>query len=237
MLVSVFADASFDPETRAGGFGCWSKSLRGRHSGGAPFKSLARNNVVAEMMACLNAAHLAFVHLIAYPGDTILIQTDCTPAIAAFEGRRILQEDEQVIVDGLRTLLQIKSATVRWKHVKAHTNGDQPRLWVNNHCDHLAKQGMREARAQARSKGLPELLTRPKSPKPNANERSKKRETRRADRMLDQNNRRTFAFGFNEEEWKNYVMDPGLSSIPPWEKQEPAQQPVAGHDLGVSHAA
>jgi ribonuclease HI len=237
MLVSVFADASFDPETRAGGFGYWSKSLRGQHSGGGPFKSLARNSGIAEMMACLNALHMTFVHLIAWPGDTILIQTDCTAAIAAFERKRILQEDERIIVDGLVALLQIKNATVRWKHVKGHTNGEQPRLWVNNQCDHLAKMGMREARAQARVEPLPELFTRPKRPKPSADECSKKRESRKADRMLDQNNRRTFAFGFNEEEWNNYVMDPRLSSIPPWEEQEPAEQLVARVGMGIPDLA
>ncbi|MDP9155328.1 MAG: hypothetical protein M3O74_13870 [Pseudomonadota bacterium] len=240
MLVSVFADASYDHETRAGGFGCWSKSERGRHSGGGPFKSLARNSGIAEMMACLNAVHLAFVHKVAFPGDSILVQSDCTSAIIAFEGGRPLSPDEKLIVDGLNTLLQVKGSTVRWKHVKAHTRGDQPRLWVNNHCDALAKQGMREAREMARKQPMPELFTFPTKVEKTPAQRAAqilKRESRAAEKQIDQKNRRTFAFNFNEEEWTHYVMDPGLSSIPPWEEQEQTQQFVAGNGLGAANAA
>jgi ribonuclease HI len=235
MLVSVFADASFDPESRAGGFGYWSKSLRGRHTSGGPFKTLARNSGTAEMMAVLNAVHLTFVHQVAFPGDTILVQTDCQSAIQAFEGSRVLAPDEKIIVEGLKTLLSIKVATVRFKHVKGHTNGEQPRLWVNNQCDHLAKMGMREARAQARVAPMPELITmraRVKTPEQRA-----KREKKRTERMQDQKNRRTFAFNFDEEEWKHYVMDPRLSSIPPWEEQEPVEQLVARVGMGLADPA
>lgn len=235
MLVTVITDASYDHETRAGGFGYWAVSERQRHSAGGPFRSLARNNNVAEMMAIINGVHLAFVHEVALPGDAILAQTDCQAAILAFEGKRLLQEDERIIVDGLKTLLQIRNATVRFKHVKGHTSGKEPRLWVNNHCDALAKKGMREARDAARKRSMPELIGTPL--KPQKARRVSANPVKRAEREQDQHNRRTFAFGFNREEWDRYVVDARLSSIPPWEEQELPEQSVAGDGVGLSHAA
>jgi ribonuclease HI len=236
MLVSIFADASFDPQTRAGGFGCWMKSQRGGHSAGGPFKSRARNSGIAEMMACLNAVHVAFVKQIAFPGDEILIQTDCQAAILAFEGKRVLQEDERIIADGMATIAQIKQVRIRFRHVKGHTKGDQPRLWVNNHCDALAKQGKSEAKAMHKTKPLPNLIEVPARRVKSPDERSQKRAARKQARMSDQTNRRAFAFGFNAQETHSHV-GTSLSPIPLRQEQEPAQQPVAGHDLGVSHAA
>ncbi|MEZ2310815.1 ribonuclease HI [Paraburkholderia sp. RCC_158] len=230
MLVTVIADASYDPQTRAGGFGYWAVSERKRESGGGPFKSLSRNNNVAEMMAIMNGVHLAFVHGVALPGDAILAQTDCQAAILAFEGKRVLQPDETILVEGLKTLLELKGATVRFRHVKGHTSGKEPRLWVNNHCDALAKQGMREARDATRRQVLPELIEQPKPQK----HRSVPGH-RRAEREQDQRNRRTFAF--DQQEWNRYVMDPELSSIPPWEEQELPEQPLARDGVGLSHAA
>lgn len=245
MLVTVIADASYDHPTRAGGFGYWAVSQRGRHSGGGPFKSLSRNSGIAEMMAVINGVHMAFVHQIAFPGDVILAQTDCMSAIQAFEGKRLLQEDERILADGLKTLLQVKNATVRFKHVKGHTNGAEPRLWVNNHCDAQAKQGMQEARALARKRPLPELIEKsPKAKRPRVGPKKIARTPEQhAEHMvkhrqkLEAEQRFTRAFAFDQEEWNRYVMDPQLRAIPPWEEQELSEQPVARDGVGLSHAA
>jgi ribonuclease HI len=237
MLVTVIADASYDHGTRAGGFGYWAVSQRKRQSGGGPFKSLSRNNNVAEMMALMNGVHMAFVHGVAFPGDAILAQTDCTAAILAFEGKRVLMNDEKILVEGLQTLLKLKGATIRFKHVKGHTNGAEPRLWVNNACDAVAKRGMHAARDRARTERMPLLSEVPTPPKPvkSPEQRAEKRAQKQVIRKQDQQNRRTFAF--NQKEWESYVLDPELSSIPPWAEQELPEQRVAGNDLVGAHAA
>ncbi|KVQ35718.1 hypothetical protein WK03_35205 [Burkholderia cepacia] len=128
MLVTIIADASWDPETGAGGYGYWSVSQRGRRSGGGALKSVVRNNNVAEMMAVVNGVHMAFAYEIAMPGDSLLAQTDCQAAILAFEGKRLLSVDERMIVEGLNRLIDAKQADIRFKHVKGHTRGEVPRL-------------------------------------------------------------------------------------------------------------
>ncbi|MFP3609242.1 ribonuclease H family protein [Paraburkholderia sp. SIMBA_050] len=231
--MTVIADASFDHDTGAGGYGYWAVSERGRKSGGGPFKSASRNNNVTEMMAIVNGVHMAFVNGVALDGDAILAQTDCQAAILAFEGRRAsLQIDEILMVEAMRKLMLVHKATIRYRHVKGHTSGGEPRLWVNNLCDSLAKAGMREARDAMRKRPRTEPVGPPKPQK----HRSVPPQ-RRAEREQDQNNRRTFAFQFDHEEWNRYVMDPRLSSIPPWEEQEPAEQPVARNSVGLSDAA
>jgi hypothetical protein len=102
---------------------------------------------------------------------------------------------------------------------------------VNNLCDSLAKKGMREARMNLRGKREPSHA--PIKPVPER----RVPEHRKAEREQDQNNRRAFAFQFDSQEWSNYVMDPRLSSIPLWEEQELAEQPVARDSVGVSDAA
>jgi hypothetical protein len=176
------------------------------------------------------------VHQVAFPGDELLIQTDCQAAILAFEGKRVLQEDERIIADGMATIAQIKQARIRFRHVKGHTKGDQPRLWVNNHCDALAKQGRHEAQAMHKAKRLPNLIEVPARRVKSEDERSQKRAARKQARMQDQDNRRAFAFGFNLKENYSHV-GTGIPPIPLRQEQEPAQQPVAGLDLGASHAA
>jgi len=151
VLVTVIADASFDHDTGAGGYGYWAVSERRRRYGGGPFKSTARNNNVAEMMALVNGVHLAFANSIALPGDVILAQTDCEAAILAFEGRRACMQDEILLVEAMRRLLAVNNATIRFRHVKGHTRGEKPRYWVNNLCDQLAREGMRSARAGIRA--------------------------------------------------------------------------------------
>lgn len=234
MLVTIIADASWDPETGAGGYGYWSVSQRGRHSGGGALKSLARNNNVAEMMAVVNGVHMAFAHEIAMPGDSLLAQTDCQAAILAFEGKRLLSVDERMIVEGLNRLIDAKQADIRFKHVKGHTRGEVPRLWVNNHCDGLAKTGMRDARARVKSGAPPVAVEKPKPTKKTPEQRAARRRKRAAAELRNKTNLRKFAF---EETGTTSDVDTGVLPIPPWEEQQLPEQPLAGDSVGVPVAA
>ncbi|RQT26124.1 ribonuclease HI [Burkholderia contaminans] len=233
MLVTIIADASWDPETGAGGYGYWSVSQRGRRSGGGALKSLARNNNVAEMMAVVNGVHMAFAHQIAMHGDSLLAQTDCQAAILAFEGKRLLSIDERMIVEGLNRLINANQADIRFKHVKGHTRGEVPRLWVNNHCDELAKTGMREARARVKS-GAPPVVEKPKLTKKTPEQHAAKRRKRAAAELRNKTNLRKFAF---EETGNTHDVDSRVLPIPPWEEHPLPEQPVARDGMGVPVAA
>ena len=149
MLVTVITDASYCPETKAAGFGYWAVSQRMRKYGGGPLRELPRNSQEAEMLAIVNAVIKACESGVAEAGDEILIQSDCLGALNTFEGKRTRVADwEQGIVDGLAVFGIELNLFFRYRHVKGHTNGATPRLWVNNLCDKHAKEGMRERRSQ-----------------------------------------------------------------------------------------
>jgi|GEM_PF-4757305 len=47
-----------------------------------------------------------------------------------------------MIVEGLNRLIDANRADICSKYVKDHTRREVSRLWVNNHCDGLAKTGI-----------------------------------------------------------------------------------------------
>lgn len=101
----------------------------------------------AEMAAMVNGLFLACMAKIAQEGDHVLLQTDCTGAIAALESKRTeLTRDERA---AKRRFFEIKKefgVTVSFKHVKGHTTRTEARYVTNNLCDKRAKNGMRLAR-------------------------------------------------------------------------------------------
>ena len=156
MLVTVFSDASWCPHVKVGGWGAWVKSERLQHQSGGELKSKPISAREAEVMAIGNAVWLALRMGAARPGDEILIQTDCLHAIDVLnEGkckrRTSAEVDVCLALVSWRAKYQL---TMRFKHVKGHTAGHEPRLWVNNFCDRLAKHYMRQARTALKSKGV-----------------------------------------------------------------------------------
>jgi ribonuclease HI len=148
MRVTIIADASHCPDTRAAGYGFWVASERGKRGGGGSMRGTVDSSSAAEMMACVNALfHGCFMGLV-QPGDHVLVQTDCIAAIQAFEGQRnSLTKDEREAVRSFRSLRKEKSVSVSFRHVKGHTKRTEARYVTNNLCDKRAKEGMRRSRA------------------------------------------------------------------------------------------
>lgn len=147
MRVTIIADASYCPETRAAGYAFWIASGRGKRGGHGAIKDRVVNNIAAEMMALLNGLHQACVFGLVQPQDEVLLQTDCLAAIAAFENnRKSITKEELELVQYFLKLKSRASVSVVFRHVKGHTRGGEPRLWVSNKCDELAGAGMRQAR-------------------------------------------------------------------------------------------
>lgn len=101
----------------------------------------------AEMAALVNGLFFACMSGIAREGDHVLLQSDCTGAIAALESKRKeLSADER---NARKRFFEIKKeygVTVSFRHVKGHTNRTEARYVTNNLCDQRAKNGMRLAR-------------------------------------------------------------------------------------------
>ena len=147
MRVTVIADASYCPNTGAGGYGFWAVSERGRQGGGGSFKGRVDGSSAAEMMALANALFQTLGRGIAKAGDHVLLQTDCQSAIDAFESRRVnMTNDERRAKKEFFTLKKASRVTVSFRHVKGHTTRTEARYVTNNLCDQRAKDGMRLAR-------------------------------------------------------------------------------------------
>jgi len=156
MIVSIFSDASYDHKLRVGGWGAWARSDRGMESGGGAFAVSPSNPEEAEGYALVNALHFAFRSGIAMPGDRIVAGVDNEGVLQLVRGERPASHDWQRLV--LRHLERFADeARVRFdfRHVKAHAPRRGGRNFVNNVCDRLAKQGLKDARERhAASPGM-----------------------------------------------------------------------------------
>lgn len=148
MQVTLMVDGSFCPDTRAGGFGYWIASYRGKLGGGGPIKDLATNPTEVEMKAVCNALVVAMNEDLILTGDTVLVQTDSKNTIAAFEHRRIPGEEaERDVVAWLDQFIAVRGLTLVFRHVKGHSTAPGARFAANNHCDTRAKKAMYKVRA------------------------------------------------------------------------------------------
>lgn len=149
MLVTIIADASYCPMTKAAGYGWWLASERRKVGGGGEVRDRVDGSSAAEMIALVNALYIAANNALVLKGDHILFQTDCMSAIDAFEGKRtILTKDERAAKKRIYDLKREHGVTFSFRHVKGHTNRAEARYVTNNLCDARAKAGMRKARAR-----------------------------------------------------------------------------------------
>ncbi len=151
MRVTIIADASHCGQTGAGGYGYWIASERGKQGGGGQIKDPVDGSGAAEMIALINALHIALKTGLVVQGDHVLLQTDCQSAIGAFQGQRFtLTKDEKRAKSTFFDLKRVHGFTFSFRHVKGHTSRPEARYVTNNLCDARAKAGMRLARARLR---------------------------------------------------------------------------------------
>lgn len=136
--ITVFADASHCPYTRAWGYGFWAKW-------GIPAKSAYRsgggqncpNATVAESQA-LEAALRWILQEVApreAKGKILVVQSDCTGALS-----KLLP-----LLKSVKKTLKLEKAYT--KHVKGHQGYGDARSAVNEICDKKAKKEMKIQRA------------------------------------------------------------------------------------------
>lgn len=147
MRVTVITDASHCPVTKAAGYGYWAVSERNRRGGGGPIRCPIDTSSAAEMIAMAYGLYHACTNGVAQEGDHVLLQTDCTGAIAALRSKRKeLSKDERYAKKRFFEVKNEYGVTVSFRHVKGHTSRTEARYVTNNLCDQRAKAGMRLAR-------------------------------------------------------------------------------------------
>lgn len=136
LRATVNTDASFCPRTKAGGWAAWVAIDGGKKiklSG--KFHKRPKNSAEAELWAIFNGVFLA-----AQQGVTeVLVQSDCKIAL-----EHLSRDSSQMRYFFRRLPGEVR---IRTKHVNAHTDTATPRTWVNDWCDKMAKNHMREQRA------------------------------------------------------------------------------------------
>jgi ribonuclease HI len=146
--ITLIADASFCPNTGAGGYGWWAASERGKRGGGGQMRDRVCNSSAAEMIAVVNGLYMAIQCKIVQEGDHILLQTDCMSALDVFLRKRSkkLNKSETAAFTKLYELKKQHRLTYSFRHVKGHSNVKEARYITNNLCDERARKGMRLAR-------------------------------------------------------------------------------------------
>lgn len=159
MWVTIIADASYCPDTGVAGYGFWIASQRGKRGGDGVIETAVVNNIAAEIMALLNALHVARKAGLVLESDSVLLQTDCQPAIDALKGaRQSITEQEAELVRWFNDFVGEHKLHIRMKHVKGHTDREDARYVVNNICDRKARRNMRQARELFKDQQIREFL-------------------------------------------------------------------------------
>lgn len=175
MKLTLFVDASFCPNTKAAGWGSWSKRDgwdRGRFDGGQLVCPL-NNSTAAELcgIACAVWALHAGGHLLGV--SVMMIQCDNIIALGLMQsvlpqgkasGSGNARDTQSLPAPRLAKLgksehealevirMALADVPVYLRHVKGHSNDDTGRSWVNTQCDAEARRHMEKRRRNLRRK-------------------------------------------------------------------------------------
>jgi ribonuclease HI len=167
--VTLIADASFDPRTKAAGWAGWAKTA-GRDSiiyAGA-FKIAPICSAEAELFAIVNVMHIAVAEGLIEHGSEVLVQSDCADALAVIRKivpsaidrkhrdgvpvpvrrRKLPSPQSDRAAATIARLVDEMGLSLAVRHVRGHKEGPG-RQWVNRQCDMAARRAMR---AQKREK-------------------------------------------------------------------------------------
>jgi ribonuclease HI len=135
MRATIITDASFCPDTKAGGWAVWiAGDIGARIKQSGPFKENPATSNLAEIMAAINGCAIAY----RAGARTMLIQSDCLGVKAAIMKGSALWKAAKAA--------HFPDAKITYRHVKGHTKNPAARSWVNRWCDEQAGLHMREGR-------------------------------------------------------------------------------------------
>ncbi len=140
MLVTIIADAAYDSHTKAAGYGYWIASQRGKLPGCSYATSEVVNPRIAEVNAILEAVRLAWKARLLWPGDQLLIQTDCLGAIQGLGTGNIKANDGMRETRALfKRFIKRHRLELEFRHVRGHTTQEAKRFRSQDYCDRYAK--------------------------------------------------------------------------------------------------
>lgn len=151
MLTTLYCDASFCPETLAGGWAVWLKSNQGRIVRSGLMPSYVQNSNDAELAAIFAGVYLATQK---WPStEAILVRSDSQTALRwmrSAEGDR--RDETQRLAAKIQELRAKHNFRIIDRWVKGHRRGTQTDVWLNNRVDEMAREVMLKERSKRRRK-------------------------------------------------------------------------------------
>lgn len=141
--LTINTDASFHPISKKSGFAFYivCNSFKIQKSGN--FNTGIDDSLMAETKCIGNAIATTLGRKDLPQVKNIIINTDCLSAVS-----KINNSSEEYCVKIRELIEKLKTrtncVTFKFKHVKAHSNKNDARSWVNDWCDKEAKKMMRK---------------------------------------------------------------------------------------------
>lgn len=147
MICTINTDASFHPKLKWGAYAFWAISDRFKIQKYGGFRDKCLNPTDAEAKCIINALQV----VLSSDKDItrIIINTDSLNSVSIFENHRnninryglhfgdhLRRKFKKILID------YSSNVTVEFRHVKAHSNVDDARSYVNEWCDTHAKRKM-----------------------------------------------------------------------------------------------
>lgn len=134
---TVLTDASWCPHEKVAGWAVWIVCNNERYKRYDAFFEKVASAREAEIKAIINGCYIAKR---VFAPDHYHVVSDCVDAMRALQGVGVTKEWQE------KLLSIVGTAKVTFKHVKAHSNVQDKRSYVNNWCDFNAKMAMRSLR-------------------------------------------------------------------------------------------
>lgn len=149
--LTINTDASFCPHGKVGGYAFYIICDSFKITKSGAFKKKLQNPSDAELKCIINALHTVDVQRLPKV-DVVIINTDSMNCITGIENANTgkLYGKAKVLINNIKTKTGAKE--VKMKHVRAHTNKNNARSWVNEWCDQQAKVWMKRERRRLKIK-------------------------------------------------------------------------------------
>lgn len=152
-MITVITDASYCPDTKAGGWAAWCVRDGHRLKVSGQLEMLTQNSTEAELLAMLQGIRRALKFYAPPLRTYLLIQSDNTGALKKLGQPGQPGSAYDLAHQHYCKIMEEFSPFLKTRHVKGHSDSRKgARYYVNNWADKEAKKHMREMRMQQRLK-------------------------------------------------------------------------------------
>lgn len=152
-LTTIITDASWCPNTQAGGWAAWAVNSGNRQKFSGELRRYT-NSFEAECAAITNGFFLAHKRGLLVRQGRVIIQSDCQQALEVLiEQGRTSNPAVSKMLAQLAEYHNLYKYDIEARHVRGHQNPNKDaRTYVNNWCDREAKAKMRLMRKRLAGK-------------------------------------------------------------------------------------